>query len=70
MYLKPVVLSVELQGKLDSFDCGVSDLNLWLNNFVLNNQVRGVSLNSEGVIAFFVLAMRSLNMSPYELPNA
>ncbi len=60
MYSKPVVLSVEHQGKLDSFDCGVQDLNLWLKNFALNNQVRGasrtyVSLNSEGFIAGFFL---------------
>ena len=58
MYLKPVVLSVEHQGKLDSFDCGVPDLNLWLKKFASNNQVRGasrtyVSLNSEGFIAGF-----------------
>ena len=61
MYLKPVALSVEHQGKLDSFDCGVSDVNLWLNNFVLNNQVRGVSLNSEGVIAFFCISNAVIN---------
>lgn len=58
MYLKPVVLSVEHQGKPDSFDCGVPDLNLWLKKFASNNQVRGasrtyVSLNSEGFIAGF-----------------
>ena len=75
MYLKPVVLSVEHQGKLDSFDCGVPDLNLWLKKFASNNQVRGasrtyVSLNSEGFIAgFFCISNAVIDMSPYQPPN-
>ena len=58
MYLKPIVLSVEHKEKLDKFDCGVSDLNTWVKNIALNNQLRGasrtyVSLSSDGHIAGF-----------------
>lgn len=58
MFSKPSALSDVHQSLLEEFDCGNNELNDWLKNRALDNQLRGasrtyVSLDSEGRIAGF-----------------